>query len=60
MYVVEVTNRFKRLDMIHREPDELWIEVHDILQDTRIKTIPPKKKCQKRQNGCLRRPYKYL
>ena len=47
MYVVEVTNRFKGLDLIDREPDELWIEVHDILQDTGIKTIPPKKKCQK-------------
>ena len=46
-YTVEVTNRFKGLDLIDRVPDELWIEVHDIVQETRIKTIPKKKKCQK-------------
>ena len=43
-YTVEVTNRFKGLDLIDRVPDELWIEVHDILQETGIKTIPKKKK----------------
>ena len=44
-YTVEVTNRFKGLDLIDRVPDELWIKVHDILQETGIKTIPKKKKC---------------
>ena len=56
-YTVEVTNRFKGLDLINRVPDELWTEVRDIVQEAGIKTIPKKKKC-KRQNGCLRRPYK--
>ena len=46
-YTVEVTNRFKRLDLIDRVPDELWMEVHDIVQETEIKTIPKKKKCKK-------------
>ena len=45
-YIVEVRNRFKRLDLIDRVPDELWIEVHDIVQETGIKTIPMKKKCK--------------
>ena len=40
-------NRFKRLDLIDRVPDELWSEVRDIVQETGIKTIPKKKKCQK-------------
>ena len=53
----EVTDRFKGLDLIDRVPEELWTEVPDIVQETVIKTIPMKKKC-KRQNGCLRRPYK--
>ena len=44
-YIVEVTNRFKGLDLIDRVPDELWMEVHDIVQGTRIKTIPMGKKC---------------
>ena len=56
-YTVEVRNRFKGLDLIDRVPDELWNEVHDIVQETGIKTIPKKKKCKK-QNGCLERPYK--
>ena len=55
-YIVEVRNRFKGLDLIDRLPDELWMEVCDIVQEARIKTIPKKKKC-KRQNGCLRRAY---
>ena len=38
---------FKRLDLIDRVPDELWTEVHDIVQDTGIRTIPKKKKCRK-------------
>ena len=58
-YTVEVRNRFKGLDLIDRVPDELWMEVHDIVQETGIKTIPWKRNA-KEQNGCLRRPYKYL
>jgi len=56
-YTVAVRNRFKGLDLIDRVPDELWTEVHDIVQEAVIKTIP-KKKNGKKQNGCLRRPYK--
>ena len=44
---VEVTKRFKELDLIYRVPDELWMEVHDIVQETGIKTIPKKKTCKK-------------
>ena len=43
---MEVRNRFKGLDLIDREPDELWMEVHDIVQETGIKTIPLEKKCK--------------
>ena len=46
-YTVEVTNRFKGLALIDRVPEELWTEVHDILQEAGIKTIPKKKKCKK-------------
>ena len=46
-YTVEVANRFKGLDLIDRVPDELWMEVCDIVQETGIKTIPKKKKCKK-------------
>ena len=46
-YTVEGRNRFKGLDLIDRMPDELWMEVHDILQETGIKTIPMEKKCKK-------------
>ena len=46
-YTVEVRNRFKGLDLIDTVPDELWMEVRDIVQETRIKTIPKKKKCEK-------------
>ena len=46
-YTVEVTNRFKGLDLTDRVPEELWTEVHDIIQETGIKTIPKKKKCKK-------------
>ena len=56
-YTVEVRNKYKELDLIDRVPDELRMEVRDIVQETGIKTIPKKKKCKK-QNGCLRRPYK--
>ena len=48
-YTVEVRNRFKGLDLIDREPDELWTQVHDIVQETGIKTIPMEKKCKKTQ-----------
>ena len=40
-------NRFKGLDLINRVPDDLWTEVHDIVQETGIKTIPMQKKCKK-------------
>ena len=46
-YTVEVTNRFKGLDLKDRVPEELWMEVHDIVQEAGIKTIPKKKKCKK-------------
>ena len=46
-YTVEVRNKFKRLDVIDRVPDELWTEVCDIVPETGIKTIPKKKKCKK-------------
>ena len=44
---MEVRNRFKRLDLIDRQPDELWTEICDIVQETGIKTISKKKKCKK-------------
>ena len=46
-YTVEVTNRFKGLEMIDRVPEELWTEAHDIVQEAVIKTIPKKMKCKK-------------
>ena len=46
-YTVEVTNRFKGLDLIDRVPEELWTQVRDIVQEAVIKTIPKKKKCKK-------------
>ena len=46
-YTVEVRNIFKGLDLIDREPAELWMEVRDIIQETGIKTIPMEKKCKK-------------
>ena len=46
-YTVEVRKRFKGLDLIDRVPDELWMEVPDIVQETGIKTIPKEKKCKK-------------
>ena len=46
-YTVEVRNRFRGLDLIDRLPDELWNEVHDIVQETGMKTIPMEKKCKK-------------
>ena len=46
-YTVEVTNRFKGLDLIDRVPEEPWMEVRDIVQEAGIKTIPKEKKCKK-------------
>ena len=46
-YTVEVRNRFKGLDLIDRMPDELWMQVHDKVQETGIKTVPMEKKCKK-------------
>ena len=46
-YTVEVTNRFKGLDLIDRVSEALWTEVHDIVQETGIETIPKKNKCKK-------------
>ena len=55
-FTLEVRNRFKGLDLIDRVPDELWMEVHDIVQETVIKTIHKKKKMQKKRkmaaNSC--------
>ena len=45
-YTVEVRNRFKGLDLLDRVPEELWMEVHDIVQETGIKIISNKKKCK--------------
>ena len=56
-YTVEVRNRFNGLGLIDRLPEELWMDICDIVQEPVIKTIP-KKKNAKRQNSCLRRPYK--
>ena len=57
-YTVKVRNRLKGLDLIDRVHDELWMEVNGIVQERGNKTIPKKKKCKKKENGCLRRPYK--
>ena len=46
-YTEEVTNRFKRLHLLERVPDEQWMEVHEIVQETGIKIIPMKNKCKK-------------
>ena len=56
-YTVEMRNRFKGLDLMYRVPEELWMEVCDIVQKAVIKTIPKGKKCKK-SNGSLRRLYK--
>jgi len=56
-YTVEMTSRFNGLDMVDRVPEELWTEVHNIVQQTVIKTMPKKKKCNE-VNSCLRRLYK--
>ena len=46
-YTVRVGNRFKGLDLIDREPDKLWTEIRDTVQETGIKTIPMEKQCKK-------------
>ena len=56
-YIVEMMNRFKGLDLVDRVPEELWKKVCNIVQEAVIKTIPKEKKC-KRQNCCLKKPYK--
>ena len=56
-YVVEVRNRFKGLDLIDRVPDELRTEVCDIVHETKSRPSPRRRNAKK-QNGCLRRPYK--
>ena len=58
-YTLEVTNRFKGLDLIDRVPEQLWMEVHDIVHEAVVKTIPQKRNIE-RQKSCLRRPYKEL
>ena len=55
-YTVEVTDRRKGSYLIDRVPEELWTEVHDIVQESVIQTIP--RRNAERQNGCLRKPYK--
>ena len=52
-YIVQVTNRLKRLDLIDRVPDELWTEACDTVQETGIKTIPKKKKCKMQSEEAL-------
>ena len=54
---LEVRNRYKGLDLTDTVPDDLWTKVHDIVQETGIKTILVKRKAKK-QKGCLGRPYK--
>ena len=56
-YTVEMRNKFKRLDLIDRVPDELWMEIYAIVQETGIKTIPMEKKCKKAR-WLSQRPYK--
>ena len=54
-YTVEVTNRFKGLDLIDKGPEELWVKVCNTIQEL---VTPPRKRNSARHNGCLRRPYK--
>ena len=56
-YTVEMTNRFRGLDLIDTVPGELCTEIRDIVQEVMIKTTP-RKRDARRQSGCLRRPYK--
>ena len=54
-YIVEVTNAFKRLDLVDRVPQEVWMEVPKVVQEA-VPILSPQKRNAKRQNGCLRRP----
>ena len=56
-YTVEVMNRFRGLDLLDRMPEELWMEVHNIVQEAVTRPIQRKRNAR-RQSGCLRRPYK--
>ena len=56
-YAVDLRNRFKGLDLIDRVPEELWTEVHNIVQEAVTKNTPNKRNAR-RQSGCLRRLYK--
>ena len=56
-YTVKVRNRFTGLDLIDRVHEELWTEIHDLVQEAGIRPSP-RKRSAKKQNGCLRRPYK--
>ena len=56
-YTEEMRNRFKGLDLIDRVPDKLWMEVREILQKIGRRSSPRKRNAKK-QNGCVRRPYK--
>ena len=47
-YTVEMTNRFQGLDLVDRVPEELWMEVHNIVQEVVTKTIPQEKKCKRK------------
>ena len=58
-YTVKVRNRFTGLDLIDRVHEELWTEIHDLVQEAGIRPSP-RKRSAKKQNGCLRRPYKWL
>ena len=58
-YSVEMTNRFKGLDLVETMPEELWMEVHNTAQEVVTKTILRKRNAR-RHSGCLRRPYKQL
>ena len=58
-YKVEMRNRFKGLDLIDRVPDELWMEVRTLYRRQELRPSP-RKRNTKKQNGCLRRTYKYL
>ena len=58
-YTVEVTKRFKGLDLVARVPEELWVEFPNTLQDA-VTKLSPRKRNATRQNGCLRRLYKKL
>ena len=56
-YTMEMMNRFKGLDLVDRVPEELWMEVHNVVPEVVTKSIP-KKRNARRQSGCLRTPYK--